>query len=62
MSRRSRECAAGGDIRGLVPDVAALIRATGFLAEMKGRVRKKAAGFVTCNRPAAPGESFLLVA
>jgi hypothetical protein len=47
---------------GAVPDVAALIRATGFLAEMKGRVRKKAAGFVTCNRPAAPGESFLLVA
>jgi hypothetical protein len=32
MSRRSRECAAGGDIRGAVPDVAALIRATGFLS------------------------------
>jgi hypothetical protein len=39
MSHRARESATGGDIRGAVPDIAALIRATGFLAEMKRRIR-----------------------
>ena len=40
MSLRLRECAAGGDIRGKVPHVAALMRATAVLAEM-GEGKKK---------------------
>jgi hypothetical protein len=41
MSHRSRECAAAGDIRGAVPHVAALMRATGVLAEIAERKKKR---------------------
>jgi hypothetical protein len=45
MSQRSRERAVAGDIRGAVPHLAALMRATVLLAEM-GEAKKKAADFV----------------